>query len=172
MQGLHAVATMQFRGKEYYRAGAERMRQARRLFKAGDSYALAMYCGGLAVECILRAFRWDKDKSFEGRHDLQDLLKASDLLHINEEEMRRNRVPESEIAEYAQDLREAINMVVLLWHNNLRFASEDSLKAFLNRINRLQGIRGNGLKKNAADLLNAAQTVVDRGVTLWISRQK
>jgi hypothetical protein len=65
---------MQFTGKEYYRAAMERMRQAHRLFKASDSYALAMYCGGLAVECILRAFRWDKDRSFEGRHDLQELL--------------------------------------------------------------------------------------------------
>lgn len=163
---------MQFRGKEYFRAATERMRQARRLFSAGNSYSLTMYCGGLAVECILRAFRWKKDKSFEGRHDLQDLLKASALLHINEKEMRRNRVPESEIAEHAQALRDAMNIVVLLWHNNLRFASEDSLKAFLNRINRLQGIKGNGLKKNTADLLNAAQTVVDRGVTLWTSRQK
>jgi HEPN domain-containing protein len=163
---------MQFRGKEYFRAATERMRQARRLFKTGDSYALAMYCGGLAVECILRAFRWEKDKAFEGRHDLQDLLKASALLQINEEEMRRHRVPETAITEYAEVLRTAMNVVVLLWHNNLRFASEDSLKAFLNRLNRPQGIRGDGLKKNAADLLNAAQTVVDRGGALWTSREK
>jgi HEPN domain-containing protein len=163
---------MQFRGKEYFRAATERMRQARRIFKAGDSYALAMYCGGLAVECILRAFRWEKDKSFEGRHDLQELLKASDLLRINEEHMRRKKIPENEIRESTVALRAATNEVGTLWHNNLRFASEERLTAFLKGIDRLRGIRGNALKKNAADLLTAAEVVVDRGVELWTSRQK
>lgn len=45
-----------------------------------------------------------------------------------------------------------MNEVIALWHNNLRFASEASLRAFLNRIGRLRGVKGNALKKNAADL--------------------
>lgn len=96
---------MIFRGEEYYRAGIERMRQARILHHAGASYALAMYCGGLAVECILRAFRWDKDTSFEGRHDLEDLLRSSKLLRIDENHMRRIGVSEFAIMEYAVVLR-------------------------------------------------------------------
>jgi hypothetical protein len=163
---------MKFRGEEYFRAGTERMRQARTIHRAGGSYALAMYCGGLAVECILRAFRWDQDQSFEGRHDLEDLLKASALLRIDEDHMRRRGIPEDEVVAYSIALRAAMNEVTALWHNNLRFASEASLRAFLNRIDRLRGVRGDALKKNASDLLNAAQTVVDRGVALWTSRKK
>jgi hypothetical protein len=163
---------MRFTSEEYFRAGTERMRQARMIYGAGGSYALAMYCGGLAVECILRAFRWDRDTSFEGRHDLADLLRASELLRIQEAHMRRKGVTEDEGLGYALALRAAMNEVVALWHNNLRFASEASLRAFLNRSDRLQGIKGDPLKKNALDLLNAAQTVVDRGVALWTSRKK
>jgi hypothetical protein len=163
---------MIFRGEEYFRAGIERMRQARILHSAGASYALAMYCGGLAVECILRAFRWDKDRFFEGRHDLEDLLKSSKLLRIDENHMRRLGVSEFAIMEYAVVLRAAMNEVIALWHNNLRFASEASLRAFLNRIGRVRGVKGNELRKNATDLLNAAQTVVDRGVALWTLRKK
>jgi hypothetical protein len=148
------------------------MRQARTLHREGESYALAMYCGGLAVECLLRAFRWKKDDSFEGRHDLDDLLKASALLAINEEHMSTKGMAEDVIFDYTKRLRAAMNDVVALWHNNLRFASEASLKAFLNRANRLRGIKGDPLKKNAADFLNAAQTIVDRGVALWTSRKK
>ena len=55
---------------------------------------------------------------------------------------------------------------------NLRFASEASLKTFLNKIGRLRGVKGGPLKKNALDLINAAQTVINRGVTLWTSRTK
>lgn len=163
---------MKFTGEEYFRAGAERMRRARMIHGAGENYALAMYCGGLAVECILRAFRWRKDRSFEGRHDLEDLLKASALLRINEDYMRRRGVSEDEILDYVLSLRAAMNEVLALWHNNLRFASETSLRAFLHRIGRLQGIKGNPLKRSALDLLNAAQKVVDRGVALWTSRKK
>ncbi len=65
-----------------------------------------------------------------------------------------------------------MNEVVILWHNNLRFASEASLTTFLKRIDRYQRVKGDPLKKNASDLLNAAQTVIDRGVVLWNSGRR
>jgi hypothetical protein len=148
------------------------MRQPREIHKSGGSYALAIYTGGLAVECMLRAFRWRKEQSFEGRHDLEDLLKSSDFLSINEERTRNQGVTQDEIEQISIALRSAMNEVVALWHNNLRFAPEASLRAFLNRIGRLRGIRGDALKQNSSNLLNAAQMVVDRGVALWISRKK
>jgi hypothetical protein len=163
---------MQFRDEEYYRAAIERIRQAREIHDSKKSYALAMYCSGLAVECILRAFRWQKDTSFEGRHDLEDLFKASGLLHIHEERARKKRTPEGEIERFAADVLEAKGKVAALWHNNLRFASEASLRAHLNRIGRIQGIRGDALKQNSADLLAAAEIVVKGEVTLWNSKRR
>jgi hypothetical protein len=163
---------MQFRAQEYYQAGLERMRQALRIHREGENSALAMYCGGLAVECLLRAFRWTKDTSFEGRHDLAELLRGSGLLRIDDDYMRRRGASEEEIRESGLKLRGAMNEVVILWHNNLRFASEASLKAFLKRIGRLQGVKGDPLKKNARDLLDAAQTVINRGMALWTSKTK
>jgi HEPN domain-containing protein len=163
---------MDFRAEDYYRASSERMSEARRIYKAGKSYALAMYSAGLAVECILRAFRWEKDKSFEGRHDLKDLLRASGMLSINEEELRKKKMPEETIRNLAVSLNAAMNEVIVLWNNNLRFADEKRLRAFLNQIGRLHGIKKHPLKKNALDLLNAAQMIVDRGVALWTSRRK
>src|SRR2546423_5493409 len=82
---------MQFRAEQYYRASLERMEQSRRLYQDGRAFALAMYCAGLAVESLLRAFRWTEDASFEGRHDLSELLKASRLLTIHEDHLRRTR---------------------------------------------------------------------------------
>jgi hypothetical protein len=163
---------MQFTAEQYYRVSLERMRQARKLYDDGESYSLAMYCGGLAVESLLRAFRWTEDTSFEGRHDLSDLLKASRLLRIDDEHMRRRGKSDETIRGSGVELRSAMNEVIILWHNSLRFASEASLKAFLNQRGRLQGIKGDPLKKNALDLLDAAQTVIDRGVTLWTSKKK
>jgi HEPN domain-containing protein len=163
---------MQFTAEQYYKAGLERMNQARNLYRDGTAYALTMYCGGLAVESLLRAFRWKEDTSFEGRHDLSDLLRASRLLRIDDEAMRRKGASEDAISRSGIVLRGAMNEVIVLWHNNLRFASEASLRAFLNKLGRLQGVKGDPLKKNALDLLNAAQRVIDRGVTLWISKTR
>jgi hypothetical protein len=163
---------MQFRAAEYYQASLERMQQAHGMYREGKAFALAMYCAGLAVECLLRAFRWTADTTFEGRHDLFELLRASRFLKINEDFMRLKNRPEDEISASGRNLQGAMNEVVVLWHNNLRFASEASARAFLNRIDRLRGIKGDPLRKNAGDLLDAAQTVINRGVALWTSMRK
>jgi hypothetical protein len=163
---------MQFAADQYYRVSLERMKQARGLYRDGAAYSLTMYCGGLAVEALLRAFRWTQDTSFEGRHDLSDLLKASRLLRVDDDYLRRKGASEEVIRRSGVTLRAAMNEVIILWHNNLRYASEASLKAFLHKLGRLQGVKGDPLKKNASDLLNAAQTVMDREVTLWTSKTK
>jgi hypothetical protein len=163
---------MQFRDEEYHGAAIERMRQAREVHNSKESYALAMYCGGLAVECMLRAFRWQKDPSFAGRHDLDELFRASGLLQAHEEGARRKRIPEEEIERSVTEILDAKDKVVALWNNNLRFASEASLRAYLNRNGRLRGIRGDAIKKNSADLLLAAAIIVDNGVRVWSSRRK
>ena len=163
---------MKFTGDEYYRSAVDRMRQARGLHDSDTSYALAMYVSGLAVECMLRAFRWRKDRSFEGRHDLEDLLKSSELLTINEKRSRNNDISEDEKRRSSRALRASMSEVVALWHNNLRYAPESSVRAFLRSKGRLHGTKGNAVKKNSADLLSAAQMVIDRGVVLWISKKK
>jgi hypothetical protein len=163
---------MQFRSDEYYRVSLERMRQARTIYLEGDSYALAIYCGGLAVESLLRAFRWKEDPSFEGRHDLSELLKSSRLLQIDETYIRQKGARDVAADEARLKLRTAMQAVSLLWHNNLRFACEASLKAFLRRSGRVEGVRGDIAKKNALDFLNAAQSVIERGVILWESKTR
>ena len=65
-----------------------------------------------------------------------------------------------------------MNEVVILWHNNLRFASEASLKTFLHKASRLHGIKGDPVKKHAMDFLDAAQTVINHGVMLWQLKKK
>jgi HEPN domain-containing protein len=163
---------MQFRAEDYYHAALERMRQAVGLYREGKSWALAMYCGGLAVECLLRAYRWTEDATFEGRHDLNELLKNSGLLRIDDEAMRKKRASEEEIRDSGIKIRSAMNEVVIFWHNNLRFASEARLKAHLRQIGKLQRGKGDPLKKSAMDLLDAAQAIMDRGVALWTLKAK
>jgi len=57
------------RSDSYYTAARERIKEAQFLLE-NRYYTLAMYISGLAVECILRAFRLLKDPTFDERHDL------------------------------------------------------------------------------------------------------
>jgi HEPN domain-containing protein len=163
---------MQFRAHEYYEVALERMNQARYIHSKGGDYALAMYCAGLAVESLLRAFRWTEDTSFEGRHDLNDLLRSSGLFSVYEEYMRSKGASDEDVLKSARNIQGSMNTVIRLWHNNLRFASEASLRAFLGRIKRLQGIKGNALKENSRQLLEASQDIISRGMALWILKKK
>jgi hypothetical protein len=164
---------MQFSSEDYYKAAVERMKQAEAVYQDGQSFALAMYCGGLAVECLLRAFRWSRDRTFEGRHNLDELLKASGLLATNDEHLRhKKKVLDGEIRDDSVKLRAAMNRVIILWHNNLRFASEARLKRFLREINCLRGIKGDPCKKNAFDLIEAAGTIIAQGIVLWESKRR
>ena len=163
---------MIFTAEEYYEAATERIRQASETHEAGKRYALAMYCSGLAVECMLRAIRWQKDSSFEGRHDLSELFRASGFHEIHEGRAWKKRRSEEEITRSATGIREAMIVVSTLGNNNLRYASEASLRAYLRRNGRLRGIRGDALKKNSSDLLNAAQVLVREGTELWNWRRR
>jgi len=148
------------------------MAQALQLYKGGRSYALTMYVSGLAVECILRAFRWRKEPHFSGRHDLTELFKSSGLLEIEEDGMRRKGFSEQAIQEQGFRLKAAMNSIVKLWVNNLRFASEARLRSHLVAMGAQKGKRGDLSKACALELLNAAKAIVDKGVALWISSKK
>lgn len=163
---------MDFREREYFEAATERMTQSRSLYHQGHGYALAMYCAGLAVECMLRAYRWREETSFEGRHALLKLLKDSGLLGVNDEALRNEGFAEHEVMRQSATLQAAVSDVALLWHNKLRFASERRLKAFLVSINRHRGKKGDLCKANALDLVNAAQKIIDRGVLFWTLQKK
>jgi hypothetical protein len=92
-----------------------------------------------------------EDKSFERGHDLIDLLRAGGLMKVDDASMRRKRASEDEISESSQVLRRAMDEVVVLWHLNHRYSSEDGLKSFLRKIDGFPEVNGNPLKKNASD---------------------
>jgi hypothetical protein len=163
---------MKFRADQYFRASVERMVQARKIYAHGNSFALSMYCAGLAVESLLRAFRWTEDTSFEGRHDLSELLRASRLLRIDYDYLKRRGASEEAIRQSGLKIRSAMNQISILWNNNMRFASESSALTFLKQIGKVQRVKGDPLKKNSLDLVEAAQAIVDRGVVLWTSETR
>ena len=138
---------MDFKPEHYFRAAIQRMNQARYLYKEGRSFALSIYVGGVAVECMLRAFKLLRDRSFDERHNLLRLFAASGMLRVNRERLSRHKgLTDPEIERHSHHLREAVDAVYSVWANNYRYASEERLLAHLKRLTGFRKIKGNYLK--------------------------
>ncbi len=158
---------MDFRPEHYFQAATQRMRQAHVLYEEGHSFALAIYVGGVAVECMLRAFKGRRDPTFDEKHDLLRLFAASGMLRIDYEKFRAKGWLDAQIEAHLGILRVAIIEVVDLWANNYRYASEERLLAHIKKRTRYQKVKGDYLKKQARRFLDAAQRFIQKGVVQW-----
>jgi hypothetical protein len=158
---------MDFPPDHYFETATERMRQAQFLFHVGESYALSIYVGGVAVECMLRAFKGRRDPTFDERHDLIRLFAASRMIDVDPVKLRARHWTEDKIDAHRRALQAAVNDVVRLWANNYRYASERRLLAHLKQITGYRKIKGDYLRALARQFLNSAQTFVDMGAMQW-----
>src|SRR5713101_997290 len=133
------------------------MRQAQHLYQEGSSFALAIYVGGVAVECVLRAFKGRRDPTFDEKHDLLRLFAASGMLRVDHAKLRAKGWSEGQIDGHLRTLQVAVNDVFRLWANNYRFASEERLRSHVKKITGYQRIKGDYLKEQARRFLNSAQ---------------
>lgn len=158
---------MEFPPEHYFETATQRMRQALYLYQEGNSFALAIYTGGLAVECLLRAFKGRHDSTFDDKHHLLRLFATSGLLNLDREKLRARRWSDTQIDEHMQVLRIAVNDLYRLWSNSYRFVSEERLRSHLKRITGFQKIKGDYLREQARQFLSSAQLFIDKGVVLW-----
>jgi len=138
------------------------------LYRLGGNYALSMYAAGLAVECMLRAFKLRREVSFDEKHDLRRLFRGSGILNIDPATLRRSDLADDQVHSYVRALQHAVNDVFILWANDYRFASEKRLRAHVFRLSTGQKrAKGDILKASCQRLLGAAQTFIQKGLTLW-----
>jgi hypothetical protein len=158
---------MDFPPEHYFQTATQRIRQAHYLYKESSSFALAIYVGGLAVECLLRAFKGRRDPTFDERHDLLRLFAASGMLRVDRDKLREMNWSDSQIDGHLRTLRVAANEIFRLWANDYRFVSEERLRSHLKKATGYRKIKGDYLKEQARRFLNSAQSFIDKGATLW-----
>lgn len=145
------------RAENYRDAAAERMAAAHDLY-GFRRWVESSYMAGLAVECMLRAFRHAIDPEFDSRHDLDklyDLAKFADIVPANDED----------------NIVAAMQNVTTRWSNSYRFMPESELKSRwlaqgLNKRGR-EWFKGDFLKERTRELLNSANKIVNTGVARW-----
>ncbi|HOO15982.1 MAG: hypothetical protein KBH81_01885 [Phycisphaerae bacterium] len=147
-----AEALREFRAETYAVAAQEHVTAAVELHEA-ERFALAHYIAGLAVECVLRAFKSRLDPVLDERHDLYQLAKGGRFF---------DRVSEKHLP----DLLAAFGEVVARWDNGHRYRSESALRKFLVQ-RRLFSGKGDLLRNSSRRIVNAALQVVSFGAQTW-----
>ena len=135
----------------YWEAAKEYRDLALELHDTGR-YVMSHYLAGLAVECILPAYRFRINPVFVGRHDLQALYRDAQFALIVS--------PDEE-----ENVSSALTEVVRRWSNSHRYRSERALRLCLRRSN--LGRNGKFVRESSRRIVDAAITLVDLGVLRW-----
>jgi HEPN domain-containing protein len=141
---------MRFRAEDYREAASERLREAA-LAQSSAAYVSAHINSGLAIECMLRAYKLLSSPEFEARHDLSDL--AAELLR---------QIP----ARRRLSVKAAIAEAASLWMNNHRYCSSRKLRSYFNTIKQY-GKERDMLRANGDRMIRLARIVVESGEAKW-----
>lgn len=119
-------------------------------------WVLAIYAGGLAVECVLQAVALRRDPTDDVRHDLRVWL---------------SRCPVSLHDAMRDPLARHWSFLNTVWSNSLRYLSQDGLLGHLRALQLNRGVRGgyeSVLKLNCDRLAEAARAVHGIGAIAWL----
>ena len=144
---------MRIEAMDYVDAAKERLAEANLLYEKAR-YALALYIAGVAVESLLRAYIFRLEPRLEAAHNLKLLWKASELNSL---------VTPTE----SLQIDAANSTLFRRWKNDLRYTSNDRLRRRLKRLKLDRGIRGDFLKENCRNAIEAATTILRVGVAKW-----
>ncbi|MCK4340567.1 MAG: HEPN domain-containing protein [Phycisphaerae bacterium] len=148
---------------DYREAALLRLEEARRLYDQ-QLWVGATYLAGRAVESILRSLLALKARPHESGHDLaRHLAQVQHAGRLKDNELNR--------------LRDDVNEIAVVWHNNLRFAGEGAFIALLKTMKRDRRIgdmrvKGDPAKANAKYTRDATERIVHIGEAIWIRWQR
>ena len=146
---------------EYIKAAGERLDEATSLFRAGIYYSLAIYSGGVSVECVLSALVMYR----LGRGAIPIGMESHNLLaYLRHDPLSVG--PQSPFL--SQLISTNVSAVIRRWNNFMKYLTTDTLTS-LYRGRELIVTRSNGLEgmhENADRLLHAAGNIYIRGKRL------
>lgn len=150
--------TNYFTADDYYSAAKERCKDLEYLEQNEDCIVISLYCSGLIIECILRAYVHKYNKEFDSRHDLEKLFVKSQL---------GNGLTSKE----KEKLSAGIKLANKIWSNNLRYTSIKRYRRLLaHQIARMPHKPVNlnkYLKKELTPLVESAKYIFSIGDQKW-----
>jgi hypothetical protein len=149
-------STKTFTPNDYYSASLLRLEDLNQLKSNQRSIIFSLYCAGVAVECMLRAYITKYTAEFDSKHNLEKLFEKSLL--------GRYVDPENK-----EEIVAAVKKANKIWTNDLRYTSDKRLK----RIIAHEMVKTNFkdinkyVDKYYSDFFDAADLIIQTGKSKW-----
>jgi hypothetical protein len=147
-----------FTHTDYYSASINRQADLLHLAKNPDSVIFSVYCAGVSIECMFRAYITKYTKEFDSKHDLEKLYEKSQLSNLLDEKEKEN-------------LTIAVKSANRLWSNDLRYVSEVRMKRKISHYLIKKGLKGKDIIKLIgifhSDIFSATDLIIKTGQEKW-----
>ena len=140
----------------YYEAALTRLSDLSHLRTNQGSIIFSIYCAGVSIECMLRAYITKYTREFDSKHDLLKLFEKSQLgSNLDIEDRKKMSV--------------AINQANRIWSNNQRFESEKRIKRIIAHNNIKVGFKdvNKYIKKYNSEIFKATDLIIKIGKSQW-----
>ena len=150
------MATTHFTHSDYFSASLSHYADLQHLRLDAKSVIFSVYCAGVSIECMFRAYITKYTKEFDEKHDLEKLYIKSLLgskFNIKEKE----------------ELAIAVKRVKDIWSNNLRYTSEKRMKRIIAHKNAKVGFKdvNKYMERYYSDIFNATKLIIQKGQEKW-----
>ena len=150
------MKTTNYTHTDYFDAAICRSEDLEHLLQDPTRMIFSLYCAGVSIECLLRAFITKNTTEFDAKHDLERLYDKSKIAtYLTSEEK--------------QEMTIAIKNANKMWHNNHRYTSDKRMKrviahqivkAKITDINKY-------LQKHYSDIFAAQKLIIKIGKQKW-----
>lgn len=151
------MPTQLFTHTDYYTASESRYYDLHHLRKDTNSTIFSLYCAGVVIECMLRAYITRYTREFDSKHDLLKLYVKSRLASYLNDDAEKLK------------LTVAITKAGKIWKNDLRYASQKRMKRIIaHEIVKTKFVDINKyiLIRNK-DLIEATELIYKTGKSKW-----
>ena len=151
------MVTKQFTHTDYFSATLSRCEDLRHLRTNPKSIIFSLYCAGVTIECMLRAYIAKYTSEFDSKHDLEKLYEKSRIASTLETAEK-------------EALAIAIKKANKVWTNNLRYTSDKRMK----RLMAHEKVRTEFkdihkyIDKYYSDIFDATDLIIKTGQDKWI----
>lgn len=150
------MATNHFTHTDYFSASLTRYADLTHLKRNTDSAIFSVYCAGVSIECMFRAYITKYTKEFDAKHDLEKLY-AKSLLGSEFDTKEK------------EQLTIAVKRANQIWSNDMRYASEKRMKRLITHKNVKAGHNdvNKFIERHFADIFDATDLIIIKGQEKW-----
>ena len=145
-----------FTHTDYYTASLTRQADLKHLRTNQNSIIFSVYCAGVSIECMFRAYITKYTKEFDSKHNLEKLYAKSLLA---------NQLEVGEKEKIASAVKKANN----IWNNDLRYVSEKRMKRKIAHKNVKTGFKdvNKYIERFNSEIFDSTELIIKTGTSKW-----